>query len=100
MPTMEEYLKQPLEQRLLLSPDRWAEERQYLRNDPVLALAAFRKRREESLVFLRRLSPEQWQRGSLHVILGRMTFADWAALMAAHDDKHLDQLKRALEGRA
>ena len=100
MPTMEEYLKQPLEQRLLLSPDRWAEERQYLGNDAALALAAFRKRREESLVFLRRLSPEQWQRGSLHVTLGRMTFVDWAALMAAHDDKHLDQLKRALEGRA
>ncbi len=83
-----------------LSPDRWAEERQYLRNDAALALAAFRKRREESLVFLRRLSPEQWQRGSLHVTLGRMTFADWAALMAAHDDKHQDQLERALEGRA
>ena len=43
---------------------------------------------------------EQWQRGSLHVTLGRMTFADWAALMAAHDDKHQDQLERALEGRA
>jgi hypothetical protein len=29
-----------------------------------------------------------------------MTFADWVALIAAHDDKHLDQLRRALEGRA
>jgi hypothetical protein len=28
-----------------------------------------------------------------------MTFSDWAALMAAHDDKHIHQLKRALEGR-
>src|SRR3990170_3736180 len=83
-----------------MPPDPGAEERQYLRNDAALALAAFRKRREESLVFLRRLSPEQWQRGSLHVTLGRMTFADWAALMAAHDDKHQDQLERALEGRA
>jgi len=27
-----------------------------------------------------------------------MTFADWVALIAAHDDKHLDQLRRALEG--
>jgi hypothetical protein len=43
---------------------------------------------------------EQWQRGSIHVILGRMTFADWVALIAAHDDKHLDQLRRALEGRS
>jgi len=43
------------------TPDRWAEERQYLRNDVASALAAFRKRRE---------------------------------------DNHLDQLRRALEGRA
>jgi hypothetical protein len=29
-----------------------------------------------------------------------MTFADWVALIAAHDDKHLAQLRRALEGLA
>jgi hypothetical protein len=29
-----------------------------------------------------------------------MTFSDWVALMAAHDDKHIRQLERALEGRA
>jgi hypothetical protein len=40
----------------------------------------------------------QWGLGSRHVTLGRMTFADWVALVA-HDDKHLNQLQRALEGR-
>jgi hypothetical protein len=84
---------------LPLDPDRWAEERQYLRNDTGQALAALRGRRQETLALLRRLTPEQWQRGSLHVTLGRMTFADWVALIAAHDDKHLAQLRRALEGR-
>jgi hypothetical protein len=82
-----------------LSPDRWAEERQYLRNDAALALRAFRNRREETLALLGKLSPAQWQRGSLHVTLGRMTFEDWVALMAAHDDKHLGQLRRALQDR-
>lgn len=82
---------------LPLDPDRWAEERQYLRHDTAAALAGFRKRREESLAFLRKLTPEQRRRGSIHATLGRMTFDDWAALMAAHDDKHLNQLKRALE---
>ncbi len=82
-----------------LSPDRWAEERQYLRSDATLALNAFRNRREETLALLGKLSPAQWQRGSTHVTLGRMTFGDWVALMAAHDDKHLGQLQRALEGR-
>jgi len=84
---------------LPLDPDRWAEERQYLRNDAGLALAALRRRREETLALLGRLTSEQWQRGSVHITLGRMTFADWVALMAAHDDKHLAQLRRALEGR-
>ena len=81
-------------------PARWAEERQYLGNETGLALTAFGKRREETLVFLRRLRPAQWRRGSLQTTLGRMTFSDWVALIAAHDDNHLNQLKRALEGRA
>ncbi len=82
-----------------LDPDRWAEERQYVRNDTGAALAALRERRKESLAFLRRLTPAEWHRGSLHATLGRMTFTDWIALIAAHDDNHLDQLRRALDGR-
>lgn len=74
------------------------EERQYLRNDTAEALVAFEKRRVETLTFLRRLAPEQWQRGSLHTTLGRMTFDDWVALIAAHDDNHVAQLQRALRG--
>jgi len=83
-----------------LDPDRWAEERQYLRNETHGALGALRRRRDETLAFLGRLTHEQWTRGSRHVTLGRMTFADWVALVAAHDDKHVGQLRRALEGRA
>jgi hypothetical protein len=83
---------------LPLDPDRWAEERQYLRNDTGQALVALRRRRQETLALLGRLEAEQWRRGSVHVTLGRMTFADWVALIAAHDDKHLAQLRRALQG--
>jgi hypothetical protein len=36
------------------------------------------------------------QRGSVHVTLGAMTFADWTALIAAHDDNHLSQMGQAL----
>jgi hypothetical protein len=82
-----------------LDPDRWAEERQYLRNDTVTALAGLHRRRRESLTFLEQLAPSEWRRGSVHVTLGRMTFDDWTALMAAHDDKHLAQLFRALDGK-
>lgn len=83
-----------------LDPDRWAEERQYLRNDTGAALAAFRRRRGEVLALLRQLSPEQWRRGSIHPTHGRVTFEDWTAGIAGHDDNHLAQLERTLEGRA
>jgi uncharacterized damage-inducible protein DinB len=85
---------------LAINPDRWAEERQYLRNDAGEALAAFRKRRDETLVFLKTLTAEQWQRGGVHPVRGRMTFDDFLTLIAWHDDNHLDQLNRALQGKA
>jgi uncharacterized damage-inducible protein DinB len=83
-----------------LNPDRWADERQYLRNDVSAALAAFRKRRDESLEFLRKLPPEAWRRAGVHATRGTLTLEDFVTLMAWHDDNHLDQLTRALEGKA
>jgi len=82
------------------SADRWAEERQYLRNDAREAVSAFRKRREENVATLRALTPEQWRKGGIHPVRGRMTIDTFLALMAWHDDNHLDQLARALEGKA
>ena len=82
-----------------LDPDRWAEERQYLRQDAAAALAALRRRRTGVLTLLGSLSPPDWQRGGIHLSRGRLTLADWVAGLAAHDDNHLAQLHRALEGR-
>ena len=81
-------------------PDRWAEDRQYLRNDTGEALAAFRRRRAESLAFLRHLRPADWDRGGVHPTRGRLTMREFAGLMAGHDDNHLDQLRRALDGKS
>jgi hypothetical protein len=83
-----------------LDPDRWVEERQYLRNDTMAALAAFRRRRGDVLTLLSALTPGQWDRGSIHPAHGRVSFRDWTAGITAHDDNHLAQLTRALEGRA
>ena len=85
---------------LPVEPDRWAIERQYARNDVQEALAAFKTRRDEALAFLRGLKPEQWQRGGIHATRGKMTVKDFVELMAWHDDNHLDQLTRALDGKA
>ena len=82
-----------------LDAERWAEERQYLRNDTVAALDAFRRRRGEALGLLRALTPEQWRRGGLVPTGARVSFGELVAGSAAHDDTHLAQLARALDGR-
>ena len=84
---------------LPIDPDAWARDHQYLRNDAAEALMSFRTKREEVLKFLSGLQPEQWERGGLHATRGRMTVKDFVALIAWHDDNHLDQLKRALDGK-
>jgi hypothetical protein len=81
-----------------LDPDRWAIERQYIRNDPYEALAALQRRRGEVLSLLSALAPTEWQRGGLHPTHGRRTLLDWVGRLAAHDDNHVDQLHRAVEG--
>ena len=69
-----------------MDPERWRLERQYALNDA-----------GEALALLAALTPEQWQRGSIHPERGRVTFEEWTAGIASHDDNHLEQLRRALE---
>jgi hypothetical protein len=80
-------------------PDRWAQERQYLRNDAAEALAAFRVRRQDALDLFKKLSTTELQRTCIHSLFGRITIDQIVGLLAWHDDNHLDQLKRALEGK-
>lgn len=82
-----------------LNTDGLAVERQYLTDDVTKALEAFRTRRQANLKLLAGLTPEQVERGGLHPTRGRMTIKDFAALMASHDDTHLEQIKRALDGK-
>ncbi|HKZ05235.1 MAG TPA: DinB family protein [Methylomirabilota bacterium] len=82
------------------APERWVDDRQYRRNDTAEALETFRRRRAESLAFLRHLTPAQWERRGIHPVRGPLTLAQFAGLMASHDADHLDQLRRALAGRA
>jgi len=82
-----------------LNTDGLAVERQYLKDDLTKALEAFRTRRQANLKLLAGLTPEQAERGGLHPTRGRMTIKDFVTLMASHDDTHLEQLKRALDGK-
>jgi len=80
--------------------DRWAEERQYLRHHAGAAWQAFSQRRDETLELLRGLDAAAWRRAGRHTRRGRLTVDALVALMAWHDDNHLDQVARALAGRA
>ena len=79
--------------------DRWARERQYARQHPGAAWDAFGRRRDETLALLRVVPPDDWTRAGRHAVHGRVTIDRLAALMAWHDDNHLDQLRRALDGK-
>jgi hypothetical protein len=79
--------------------DRWAAERQYLRYDATKALDDFRTRRGDSLELLVGLAGSDWERGAIHPARGRMTIDMLVSVMAWHDDNHLEQLTRALEGK-
>jgi hypothetical protein len=82
------------------NPDRWADERQYLTNDGTAALVAFARRRQATLEFLNALDAQAWARAGVHVdSRGRRTIDEFLSVMAWHDDNHLDQLRRALDGR-
>ena len=82
------------------NPDRWAHERQYLRHDAEAAVATFRRLREEMCVLFAGVPADMWARGGVHTdSRGRRTLDEFLSLMAWHDDNHLDQLQRALDGR-
>jgi len=80
--------------------DRWAEERQYDRQHAGEAWNAFSRRRDETLELLQAVDDAGWGRAGVHPKLGRVTIDELVAMLAWHDDNHLDQVKRALDGRA
>jgi hypothetical protein len=82
-----------------LDPDRWAEDRQYRSQRGADAARAFRRRRGEAVALLDGLAPTQWRRAGIHQARGRMELGEWVASLAGHDDNHLGQLARAIEGR-
>ena len=83
------------------NPDRWAAERQYLRHDTHDAARAFARRRAETLTLLRGVSEDAWTRGGWQLdSRGRRTVDDFLTLIAWHDENHIAQLARALDGRS
>jgi hypothetical protein len=81
------------------APDPIAEERQYRRQHAGEAWNAFSRRRDDVAARLRRLDGTKWSRAGRDAQRGPVTIADLVMSFLRHDDEHLDQIARALEGR-
>jgi len=79
--------------------DSWIEARAYLAEQPAAALQGFVAARQDVTATLRLLAPEQWQRRVRHSLLGPMSLADWMAVLAEHDLRHMAQIPTHLERR-
>ena len=77
--------------------DEWARLGNYESWSATEALSMFRLLREANLRMFATLTPDEWQRHGFHAERGRITVADLARHMAAHDVNHIMQVRRYLE---
>ncbi len=74
--------------------DEWARLGDYESWPARTALEMFRLLREANLRMFGRLTPDEWRRCGIHAERGRITVADLARHMAAHDVNHMLQVRR------
>lgn len=65
--------------------DLWAQLGDYPARDPHESLALFQLLRQANLLFLSKLTSEQWDRFGIHAERGRITVRELAAHMAGHE---------------
>ena len=79
-----------------IDPERWAVERDYLKDEPRAALSALKQRRRDNLAYLVLVDPARLT----HVVdqprLGKMSGLDLMAAWVTHDRLHLAQLVATL----
>jgi DinB family protein len=79
--------------------DRWAAGLAYRRESPKIALESFAALRRANLALLAAIGPSALDRHGRHPEYGRLTVRDLALHWAAHDAKHLDQIRAIRERR-
>lgn len=76
--------------------DEWARLGNYESWSAAEAFSIFRLLREANLRMFATLTPEEWQRHGFHAECGRITLADLARHMAAHDVNRIRETRRHL----
>ena len=82
--------RQPLR---MINQDDLAVRLRYNQDDPAAALREFRSLRGETVHLLGALAHQSWQRVGLHPKRGEFSIAAHVDVHAAHDAKHLDQIR-------
>jgi len=76
--------------------DAWAERLRYMDADPTEALTRFGVMRRANLALLASLTPEEWDRVSVHSERGEESVEHMTRLYAGHDLVHRRQMARIL----
>ena len=76
-----------------VSPDTWAHERNYLKEDGPKALREFIEARMQTSDTLAGLSLTDWERRARHAIFGPTHLAELVSIWLDHDRAHLAQLR-------
>ncbi len=76
--------------------DRLAEERQYIKQDGVQAMAHFKAARQKLISLLSGLEPDGWQRPARHAIFGPTRLQELANIIAGHDRLHIQQILQTI----
>jgi hypothetical protein len=64
----------------------------YANDDGAHALEKFREAREESLAWLDKVEPSDWERRGVHHVVGEVDFGQLLSLWAFHDLGHIRQV--------
>jgi FMN phosphatase YigB (HAD superfamily) len=75
----------------------WANERNYVDEDPAAALAAFSEARVSHLDKIRNQPDAIWKRRARHAIFGPSTFLEVMSFAADHDRLHLQQAWKTMQ---
>ena len=76
--------------------DLWSKLGNYAAREPRDSLALYHLLREANLLFLRTLTPEQWECFGMHAERGRITVRDLVTHMVGHDANHIAQIQQLL----
>lgn len=72
--------------------DQWADEREYLSNEPMKELSRFISTRVALIEVIGNLTPQQWNKSINHAIFGPTPTSELIKFIAQHDRIHINQM--------